>query len=154
MTARRAATRQILLFASALAVLAGCAATPMGPTARVMPGHGKSFDAFQYDLAGCKAFASDQVRGQADTANQRSVGTTAITTLLGAGLGAAVGSAFGNAGAGAAIGAGTGLGGGALYGANRGNSEQMGIQQQYDNAFTQCMYAKGHQVPGFAPPPR
>jgi peptidoglycan hydrolase-like protein with peptidoglycan-binding domain len=27
----------------------------------------------------------------------------------------------------------------------------MSIQQQYDNAFSQCMYANGEQVPGYAP---
>jgi hypothetical protein len=27
----------------------------------------------------------------------------------------------------------------------------MGIQQQYDIFYAQCMYARGNQVPGFAP---
>jgi len=27
----------------------------------------------------------------------------------------------------------------------------MGIQQQYDIFYSQCMYARGNQVPGFAP---
>ena len=36
-------------------LLSGCAQTPLGPTVQVMPGPGKSFDAFQFDQAGCKA---------------------------------------------------------------------------------------------------
>lgn len=27
----------------------------------------------------------------------------------------------------------------------------MTIQQRYDVAFSQCMYSRGNQVPGFAP---
>ena len=75
----------------------------MGPTVMVMPGPGKSFDAFQADQATCKVYAGDQVKGQADAANQRAVGAAVLTTALGVGLGAAVGSAGGNVGSGAAI---------------------------------------------------
>jgi len=132
-------------------MLAGCAQTPMGPTVQVMPGPGKSFDAFQADQANCKGYAASQVQGQADAANQQAVGAGVLTTVLGAGLGAAIGGAAGNAGAGAAIGGASGAGLGAAYGANGSSYAQMSIQQQYDNAFSQCMYAKGEQVPGFAP---
>ena len=145
------ASGRLILSVGIAAALAGCAATPMGPTVQVMPGPGKTFDAFQYDQASCKSYASAQVQGQADAANQRAVGTTALTTIVGAGLGAAVGGAFGNAGAGAAIGAASGVGTGAAIGANGTSYAQMSIQQQYDNSFSQCMYAKGEQVPGFAP---
>jgi hypothetical protein len=31
------------------------------------------------------------------------------------------------------------------------SNEQMTIQQQYDNAYSQCMYAKGNMVPGYGP---
>jgi Putative peptidoglycan binding domain len=31
------------------------------------------------------------------------------------------------------------------------SNEQMGIQEQYNNAFAQCMYAKGNMVPGYGP---
>jgi hypothetical protein len=123
----------------------------MGPTVQVMPGPGKTFDAFQADQFTCKGFAAQQVQGQADAANQRAVGGAVLTTLLGAGLGAAIGSVGGNAGGGAAIGAAAGAGGGALGGADASSQAQWGIQQQYDNAFAQCMYAKGEQVPGWAP---
>ena len=116
-----------------------------------MPGPGKTFDAFQSDNSSCKAFATDQVRGQADASNQRTAGAVALTTILGAGLGAAVGGSVGDAGSGAAIGAATGAGTGTMIGAGNGANDQAMIQQQYDNAFSQCMFAKGEQVPGFAP---
>jgi hypothetical protein len=148
---RRAAAGRVFVSAGILAMLAGCAATPMGPTVQVMPGPGKSFDAFVADQATCKTYAAQQVQGQADAANQRAVGGAVLTGLLGAGLGAAVGSVGGNAGAGAAIGAATGTSAGALGGADASSQAQWSIQQQYDNAFAQCMYAKGEQVPGFAP---
>lgn len=127
-------------------MLSGCAQTPMGPTVPVMPGPGKSFDAFQYDQASCKQFAEQSVAGQAQNANNRAVGAAALTTVLGAGLGAAIGG-----GRGAGIGAASGALGGAAIGANSSSYDQMSIQQQYDNAFSQCMYAKGEMVPGYGP---
>jgi hypothetical protein len=151
MAVRRASTKQLALSGGVLLALAGCAATPMGPSVQVMPGPGKSFEAFRSDQYDCKGYAQSQVQGQADASNQRAVGTAAVGTVIGAGLGALVGSAYGNAGAGAAIGAGTGLGAGALYGTNNQGYDQMSIQQQYDTAFSQCMYSKGDQVPGYRP---
>jgi hypothetical protein len=133
-------------------LLAGCAQTPMGPTVQVMPGPGKSFDAFQYDQMSCKQFAEQSVAGQAQSANNQAVGAAALTTVLGAGLGAATGSAWRHgAGTGAAIGAGAGAATGAAVGAGMSQNAQMGIQQQYDNAFAQCMYSKGEMVPGYGP---
>jgi hypothetical protein len=127
-------------------LLSGCAQTPLGPTVPVMPGPGKSFEAFQYDQASCKAFAEQSVAGQAQNANNRAVGAAALTTVLGAGLGAAIGG-----GRGAGIGAASGALGGTAIGAGSSSNEQMGIQQQYDNAYSQCMYAKGEMVPGYGP---
>jgi len=151
MIIRRSAAGSFVTSACLAVMLVGCAQTPMGPTVQVMPGPGKSFDAFQADQANCKGYAAGQVQGQADAANQQAVGAGVLGTVLGAGLGAAVGGAAGNAGAGAAIGAASGAGLGAAYGANGSSYAQMSIQQQYDNAFAQCMYAKGEQVPGLAP---
>lgn len=137
--------------AATLLLLAGCAAPPMGPTVNVMPGPGKPFDMFQNDQGYCRSVADNAVRGQAEVANQQAAGATAIGTLGGAALGAAIGAAAGNAGAGAAIGAGTGLAAGGAYGAQGSQNAQYGIQQQYDNAYAQCMYSRGNQVPGYAP---
>ena len=127
-------------------VLSGCAQTPMGPTVQVMPGPGKSFEAFTFDQAGCKQYAESSVAGQAQNANNRAVGAAAIGTVLGAGLGAAIGG-----GRGAAIGAGSGAIAGTGVGMGSSSNEQYSIQQQYDNAFAQCMYSKGNMVPGYGP---
>lgn len=127
-------------------LLSGCAQTPMGPTVQVMPGPGKPFDAFQADQINCKQYAESAVSGQAQNANNRAVGAAAIGTVLGAGLGAAIGG-----GRGAAIGAGSGAIAGTGLGMGSSSNEQMGIQQQYDNAFAQCMYAHGNMVPGYGP---
>jgi hypothetical protein len=151
MTVRRAAAGRLACLGLAAALLAGCAATPMGPTVQVMPGPGKTFDVFQVDNASCKTFAADQVKGQADAANQRAFGTALLTTALGAGVGAAGGSLAGDAGGGAALGGALGAGSGAAIGAANNSGDQMNIQAQYDNAFSQCMYAKGEQVPGYEP---
>jgi hypothetical protein len=127
-------------------VLSGCAQTPLGPTVQVMPGPGKSFEAFTFDQAGCKQYAESSVAGQAQNANNRAVGAAAIGTVLGAGLGAAIGG-----GRGAAIGAGSGAVAGTGVGMGSSSNEQYGIQQQYDNAYAQCMYSKGNMVPGYGP---
>ena len=148
MAGRLIAARGFIAFTAASTLLAGCAQTPLGPTVQVMPGPGKSFEAFQTDQSGCKVFAADQVKGQAERSNQRAVGAALLTTVLGAGLGAAVGAPWDSAGAGAAAGAATG----AAVGADMSANDQIGIQVQYDNAYSQCMYAKGELVPGYAPP--
>lgn len=132
-------------------LLAACAQTPLGPTVAVMPAPGKPFDVFQSDQLLCKQYAEGQVAGQAENANMRAVGAAALTTALGAGLGAAVGSASGAAGLGAGIGAGSGALGGAGIGAMQSDRANMTIQQRYDIAFSQCMYSRGNQVPGFVP---
>ena len=127
-------------------LITGCAQTPMGPTVPVMPGPGKSLDVFNADQLVCRQFAEQTVAGQAQNANNRAVGTAAVTTLLGAGLGAAIGGGRG-AGIGAASGA---LGGGAL-GAGTSSNAQLSIQDQYNNAFAQCMFTRGNQVPSMGP---
>jgi uncharacterized protein YcfJ len=128
------------------ALLAGCASEPMGPTIQVLPAPNQPFQAFQDDQANCKQYASQQVAGQADAANQKAVGGAVLTTALGAGLGAAIGG-----GRGAGIGAAGGSVVGAAGGAGSSQNAQLSIQQQYNNAYAQCMYSKGNQVPGFQP---
>jgi hypothetical protein len=136
-----------LLAATALS-LAACATTPMGPTVNVLPGPNKPFDQFQADVASCKSYAESQVAGQAEAANNQAVGTAVVGTLLGAGLGAAVGG-----GRGAAIGAGAGAVGGTAIGANGSERGEYAIQRRYNNAYSQCMYGHGNQVPGYAATP-
>ena len=133
------------IFGAAL-FLTACAQTPVGPTVAVMPAPNKPIDVFQGDQLQCKQYAETQVAGQAENANMRAVGGAVLTTALGAGLGAAIGGGRG-AGIGAASGA---LGGAGLAGMGSENAN-MTIQQRYDVAFSQCMYSRGNQVPGFQP---
>ena len=130
-----------------LALLAGCASQPMGPTVSVMPAPGKPFGVFQEDDAICRNFAQQQSAGVAERGNSQQVGTAIIGTVLGAGLGAAIGG-----GRGAAIGAGAGALGGTAVGANQAERGTYTAQQLYNNAYTQCMYSRGNQVPGYAQP--
>jgi WXXGXW repeat (2 copies) len=139
--------RQPIAMALAVA-LAACATTPQGSTVPVMPAANKPFDAYANDQAACSQYAQQVVNGQAEQANNQAVGTAVVGTLLGAGLGAAIGSAGHAAGTGAAIGAASGAGIGTAVGAANSQNAQGRIQQQYDNAYTQCMYSRGNQVPG------
>lgn len=139
-----------------MALLSSCATPPIGPTVQVMPAPGKPFELFAQEEGACKAYAQGQIAGAVDQANNSAVGAAMLGTVLGAGLGAAVGGGQG-AGIGAASGAALGTG----VGANGATNAQMTIQQRYDTAYSQCMYSKGDQVPGFemavpvaaAPPP-
>lgn len=130
-----------------LVAVTGCAAPPMGPTVAVMPGPNKPFDAFQNDQAICRQFADQQVGGSANAqnaqVNQTLIGA-GIGTVLGAGLGAAIGG-----GRGAAIGAGAGALGGTAVGASQAQETGMTVQRRYDIAYSQCMYSRGNQVPGY-----
>ena len=120
----------------------GCATAPLGPTVQVLPGRGKSFEAFQVDQSVCTQYAASAVQGQAERANGQAVGGAVLGTLLGAGLGAAVGGGRG-AGIGAASGAVVGTG----FGASGSANSQYGSQAQYDNAYVACQASKGNRVP-------
>ncbi len=133
---------------ASLVLLSACVSQPMGPTVQVMPAPGKPFDVFQSDQALCKQYADGQVAGGAQQANNQQVLTGVVGTALGAGLGAAIGG-----GRGAAIGAGAGALGGTAVGAGPAQQAQYSLQQRYDMAYSQCMYSRGNQVPGFMPAP-
>jgi uncharacterized protein YcfJ len=139
---------------SAVSLLAACAQAPLAPTVQVMPAPNKPFAAFQDDDLICRNFAAQSSAGVAESGNNQQVGTAVIGTLLGAGLGAAIGG-----GHGAAIGAGAGALGGTAVGTGAAAHGQLTAQQIYNNAYVQCMYSRGNQVPGFfapsaaAPPP-
>ena len=145
---------------AALIAVTGCATPPPGPTVGVMPAPNKPFNEFANDQATCKQWADSQVAGQAQVANNQALGSAALGTLLGAGLGAAIGAASGRPGIGAGIGAASGATVGTAVGARGSAYANMPIQQRYDVAYSQCMYAKGNQVPmqyqqqpGYGPPP-
>jgi uncharacterized protein YcfJ len=141
-------SRNLILLVLLLA-LSGCATIPEGPSVLVLPGPGKSFDSFQAEDALCRQWAAQQTgmtpRG---ASNQDTVTGAAVGTLIGAGLGAAIGAAAGDPAMGAAIGAGSGLLGGTLLGADAGEAAGQDVQNRYDIAYQQCMYAKGNRVEG------
>jgi hypothetical protein len=135
-------------------LLCSCASTPMGPTVQVMPGPTVPFQIFQQNQEECKQYAQSQVAGQADQANKAALGAAVLGTALGAATGAATSWHGEDAGAGAALGATAGT----AIGAAGSQGAQGSIQDQYNNAYMQCMYSKGNQVPGMtsaqaAPPP-
>jgi hypothetical protein len=131
------------------ALLGGCATVPHGPSVMVLPGSSKSFEQFQVDDAVCRQWASQQVGTTAQrTATESTVGGAVIGTVVGAAAGAALGAVAGNPAIGAAAGAGVGLLGGTAIGASRGDAYGGSVQRRYDMGYTQCMYAKGNQVPG------
>lgn len=146
--------RKTILIAGAIILVVGCATDPVGPSVRVLPAPYKPFEVYQRDVAECQRYAGDQTRGGAQAANNRAIGSV----LLGAALGAAIGAAATGEGQAAALGAAAGGAAGTLYGSNQSQWSQYGLQGRYDEAYAQCMYAKGNQVPGYygssgAPPP-
>jgi hypothetical protein len=132
-----------------LSLLCRRALMPTGPSVMVLPGEGKSFDAFRADDAVCRQFAYEQVGGATgqQAAQDSAISSAVIGTAIGAAAGAAIGSASGDMGAGAAIGAGTGLLFGSAAGSGAASGSYYETQRRYDNAYMQCMYAKGNQIP-------
>jgi hypothetical protein len=132
----------LLPAAFSLLLLAGCVTAPTGPSVLALPGTGKSFEQFRHDDAECRQYALQQTGGANRSGTDAGVRSAAVGTVVGAVAGAAIG---GQSGAG--VGAGTGLVFGSMAGAGAAQSSAYGTQRGYDNAFIQCMYAKGHKVP-------
>ncbi len=125
-------------------VLAGCASIPTGPSVMALPGTGKSFDQFRFDDVECRNYAQMQIGGT--TANQSANNAAVNSAVVGTAVGALAGAAIGGQ-EGAGVGAGTGLLFGTMSGAGAAESSGRGTQRHYDNAYVQCMYAKGQRVP-------
>jgi hypothetical protein len=123
-------------------LLAACASAPTGPSVMALPGTGKNFEQFRADDADCRQFAASQSGGASQAGNDTAVRSAAVGTAIGAVAGAAIGGRDG-----AAVGAGTGLMVGSMSGAGAAQGSAYGSQRQYDNAYVQCMYAKGEKVP-------
>jgi hypothetical protein len=143
--------RKTLPVLGAALLLPACATTPTGPMVRVMPAPNKPFEVFALEQTDCEHYASDQVAGGAQAANNRALGATALGAVLGLGVGAATGS-----GRAATVGAASGGAIGAAVGANQSSYVGYSLQRRYDIAYSQCMYAKGNYVPRMmaaAPPP-
>lgn len=120
--------------------LAGCATAPTGPRVTSLPGTGMSFEQFRYDDKQCRQYAHSRIHPNA--ANNVGVRNAAVGTAIGAVAGAAIGGQHG-----AGVGAGVGLVGGSMAGASESQYVAYDTQRQYDSAYLQCMYGKGHKVP-------
>ncbi len=133
-----------LLSIPMLFLLGACASLPTGPSVMVLPGSGKNFDQFHTDDFKCKHFALEQVGGTppSQISTQNGIATALTTTAVGAATGAIMGGKNG-----AAVGAGAGLLFGTIIGSGAAQSSTYYMQQRYDNAYLQCMYANGHLVP-------
>ena len=127
-----------------LVLLAGCVTAPKGPSVMALPGAGKNFDQFRADDADCRQYALAQ-SGGAD-ANQAATDSGLKSAAVGTAVGALAGAVMGGH-EGAGNGAGAGLVMGSLVGTGAAQSSARGVQRSYDNAYVQCMYAKGEQVP-------
>ncbi|MDR2451362.1 MAG: hypothetical protein LBE85_06245 [Candidatus Accumulibacter sp.] len=125
-------------------IVGGCASYPTGPSALALPGTGKTFEQFRGDDGDCQRYAFQQIGGQtAEKAQEESaVRSAVIGTAVGAIAGAVIGGHDG-----AAVGAGTGLLFGSTAGTDASRRSAYGSQRRYDNAYIQCMYARGHKVP-------
>jgi hypothetical protein len=139
--------RSSFALAGAAVLLGACATVPTGPAVTVMPGNGKTFEAFQRDAADCQQYAQASLGNAGQAVNDRAAGTAVAGSAVGAATGAIIGSATNQGGQGAAIGAGVGLLFGAISAANASYGSSWQMQRQYDGAYMQCMYAHGNQVP-------
>ncbi len=143
--AARTMMKKTIFALSAVALFAGCATPPpSGPSVMVLPGSGKSFDQFRFDDNECRQYSSQAIGGTtvADAQANSAAKSAAVGTVIGAAAGGLMG---GRSGAG--VGAGVGLLGGSLAGTGESQSSGYSLQQRYDHAYQQCMYAKGHQIP-------
>lgn len=137
---------RVLLALAALPLLGACVSMPSGPSVMVLPGSGKSFDQFRAEDNDCRQFASSQVGGTTPDGAAENSGVK--SAVIGTAIGAAAGALIGGRSNPAAMGAAVGLLGGSTMGAGAANQSQYVLQQRYDIAYQQCMYAKGNQVPG------
>jgi len=136
--------RRSCLIAGAV-LLGACTVLPTGPSVMVLPGTGQSVERFREDDAYCREFAYMQIGGK--SAQQASQESAVTSAAVGTAVGALAGAAIGGNAQGAAVGAGTGLLLGSAVGSSNAYASGVGTQRQYDNAFIQCMYIKGHRVP-------
>ena len=135
--------KKLSLIAAVLAT--GCAAVPpSGPSILVLPGTGKNFDQFRFDEQECRGYAQSQIgpKTTEQAASDQAVKSAVVGTAIGTVAGAALGGSQG-----AAVGAGVGLAGGSIVGTETSYAAAGSLQRRYDNAFTQCMYVRGHRVP-------
>ena len=127
------------LAASLLVLLGACSTIPTAPSILALPGSNRSFDSFRGDDQECRLYASRQITVPV---TDPGVQSAVVGTAVGAAAGAAIGGQLG-----AAVGAGAGLLMGSAVGADSNREYTYGTQRQYDHAYIQCMYGRGHKVP-------
>jgi hypothetical protein len=137
-----------LMAMAAMVVLGGCAVAPTSPTVMVLPGTQKSPGQFQADASACQLEAQNFVAPLAQAANNQAASNVVIGTVVGAAAGALLGQGSYNPGAVAAWGAGTGMLVGSAAAGGNSQVSSYSLQQQFNFAYMQCMYQRGHQVPG------
>ena len=113
-----------------------------GTSVMVLPGGGRSFDDFRADEASCRATHSNRPEAPRHSSAARPLPPGRPSAPRSVPLPAAIGGQQG-----AAVGAGSGLIVGSAVGIDNAQQAGYGTQRQYDNAYVQCMYAKGHRVP-------
>jgi hypothetical protein len=139
-----------IFFFLVLIIFQSCSSMkPMGPKISIMPAPGKPFDQFTLEDLECRKYAEQSISNSKETAGKTGVGTAIAGTALGTAAGALLGGRQG-----AASGAGVGLIVGSAAGSGQAGMEAQDIQWSYDNAYAQCMYAKGNQVPGYQVQPQ
>lgn len=132
-----------------LVFLSACAQMPNAPRVAVMPAPGKPFEVFVADERVCRDYAAQSIGVASDDAAARNfAGAAVVGTAVGAIAGAALGGHEG-AGSGAAV----GLLAGSMIGAGEAGYASHDAQRRYDIAYSQCMVAKGNQLPTYAYPP-
>ena len=128
-------------------LLAGCAQTPMGPTVQVMPGPRKVLRRLPI-RSGVVQAVRRAVGGRPGAECQYPSGRSARRSPPCWSAGWVPRSAAAGVPASARPAAPWAAPGSAPC---RSSGEQLSIQEQYNNAFAQCMYAKGEMVPGYGP---
>ena len=136
-------SRRYAVLGAAL-LLAGCVTVPEGPSVMALPGSGKNFDQFRTDDYTCRQFASSQIGGA--NAQQAATNSGLESAAVGTAVGAVAGALLGGH-QGAGVGAGAGLAVGAVAGTGAAQGSARNLQQRYDAAYVQCMYAKRERVP-------
>jgi hypothetical protein len=129
--------------------VAGCAVAPTAPTVMVLPGTQSSPSQFQIDNFACQQQAQALLAGAVQSANDQAAANIVVGTMMGAAVGALMGQGYYYGSDSVAWGAGTGL---LIGGVASGGSSQVAsysLQQRFNIAYVQCMYQRGHQVPGW-----
>lgn len=104
-----------------LVALTGCVPAVMGPTVTATPGPGKAPTDFAADQSACGALTNQQMAPAVQAANNQVAGTALQNVLTGTGDNAVAVNTQATA----------------------------TLQQQYDAAYSACMYAKGDNVPPY-----